>query len=102
MAAILLGARKGRFVDGKVVDMPGHNMPLAALGTIILWVGWYGFNAGSTLAVSGGAAKLASKVAATTTLSAAAAGLTATFVNKGESIRKRRIHRFSFFDRIRI
>lgn len=83
MAAILLGARKGRFVGGKTVDMPGHNMPLAALGTIILWVGWYGFNAGSTLAVSGGAAKLASKVAATTTLSAAAAGLTATFVNKG-------------------
>jgi len=82
MAAILLGARKGRFVGGKTVDMPGHNMPLAVLGVIILWVGWYGFNAGSTLAVSGGAAKLASKVATTTTLAAASSGLTAVFVNK--------------------
>ena len=65
--------------------MPGHNVPLAILGVIILWVGWYGFNAGSTLAVVGGASKLASKVATTTTLSAAAAGLTTTFVNKGGS-----------------
>jgi len=50
---ILLGARKGRYTsDGRVVAMPGCNMPLATLGTFILWLGWFGFNGGSELMVS--------------------------------------------------
>ncbi|MFP4509366.1 MAG: ammonium transporter [Spirochaetaceae bacterium] len=51
--AIVLGARKGKYVkkDGKttVKAIPGHNIPLAALGVFILWFGWFGFNGGSTL-----------------------------------------------------
>lgn len=47
---ILLGARKGKYSkDGKINAIPGANMPLAALGTLILWMGWFGFNGGSVL-----------------------------------------------------
>jgi len=47
---ILLGARKGKYgTDGKVNAMPGANLPLATLGTFILWMGWFGFNGGSVL-----------------------------------------------------
>lgn len=50
--AILLGARKGKYnADGSVNAMPGSNMPLAALGTFILWLGWFGFNGASQLAM---------------------------------------------------
>ena len=50
---ILLGARAGRYTsDGRAVAMPGCNMPLATLGTFILWLGWFGFNGGSELIVS--------------------------------------------------
>ena len=50
--AIVLGARYGRYTaDGKVVAMPGSSMPLATLGTFILWLGWFGFNGGSQLAM---------------------------------------------------
>ncbi|MEJ2462155.1 MAG: ammonium transporter [Candidatus Thiodiazotropha sp.] len=50
---ILLGARKGKYTaDGKVNAIPGANMPLATLGTFILWLGWFGFNGGSELIVS--------------------------------------------------
>ncbi len=48
--AIILGPRLGKYVDGKVIAMPGSNIPLAALGTFILWFGWFGFNGGSQLA----------------------------------------------------
>ncbi|MEM9009842.1 MAG: ammonium transporter [Pseudomonadota bacterium] len=47
--AIILGARTGKYRDGRVVPMPGSNMPLATLGTFILWLGWFGFNGGSQL-----------------------------------------------------
>ena len=46
---LLLGARIGKFRDGKAVPIPGHSIPLAILGVIILWVGWMGFNPGSFL-----------------------------------------------------
>jgi Amt family ammonium transporter len=50
--AILLGARKGKYgPDGKVNAIPGSNLPLATLGTFILWLGWFGFNGGSQLAL---------------------------------------------------
>ncbi len=51
---ILLGARKGKYkADGSVNAIPGANMPLATLGTFILWMGWFGFNGGSTLKLGG-------------------------------------------------
>lgn len=77
VGAIVLGPRRGKFnSDGTVNATPGHNMTIALLGVLILWVGWYGFNAGSTLCIVGSCAKLASKVAVTTTISAAFAGMT--------------------------
>lgn len=52
IGAAMVGPRRGKFVDGKPRVIPGHNLPLSALGTFILWFGWYGFNAGSTLSAS--------------------------------------------------
>ena len=49
--AIVLGPRLGRYMDGKTIPMPGANLPLATLGTFILWLGWFGFNGGSQLAM---------------------------------------------------
>ena len=50
--AIVLGPRKGKYsADGKMHPMPGSNLPLATLGTFILWLGWFGFNGGSQLAL---------------------------------------------------
>ncbi|WP_240432438.1 ammonium transporter [Rubrobacter indicoceani] len=64
---LLLGPRLGKYDDeGRPVTIPGHNMPLAVLGVLILWVGWYGFNAGSTMA----ATTQIADVALTTTLAA--------------------------------
>ena len=48
--AIILGARIGKYKDGKTIPMPGSNLALATLGTFILWLGWFGFNGGSQLA----------------------------------------------------
>lgn len=49
--ALFLGARRGKYkTDGTVSPIPGHNMTLATLGTFILWLGWFGFNPGSTMA----------------------------------------------------
>ena len=49
--AIILGPRLGKYKDGKVVPMPGANLPIATLGVFILWLGWFGFNGGSQLAM---------------------------------------------------
>lgn len=53
---IVLGARKRKFKGGRVNPIPGHNMTSAALGVLILWLGWFGFNPGSTMAAMDGAA----------------------------------------------
>jgi ammonium transporter, Amt family len=75
--ALLLGPRIGKFGhDGRANAIPGHNMPYAVLGTLILWFGWFGFNPGSTLGVvSGGRVGFFGYVALTTNLAAAAGGL---------------------------
>lgn len=82
MGAIVLGPRMGKYVknEGKVVvkALPGHNIPLAALGVFILWFGWYGFNPGSTL--SGTSTDIA-RVAVTTTLAGAAGGVGAMMIS---------------------
>jgi Amt family ammonium transporter len=49
IGAIMLGARKGKYVDGKINPIPGHSMPLATIGVFLLWLGWFGFNGGSVL-----------------------------------------------------
>jgi len=51
--AIVVGARIGKYRDGKPQPIPGHSMPLAILGVLLLWVGWMGFNAGSFLGAEG-------------------------------------------------
>jgi len=75
--AILLGPRIGKFGrDGRANPIPGHNMPYAVLGTIILWFGWFGFNPGSTLGVvSGDRIGYFGYVALTTNLAAAAGAI---------------------------
>jgi len=79
MGAWLLGARIGKYTpDGSAHALPGHNIPLAALGVFILWFGWFGFNPGSTLSMTGeGMAELAARVALNTNISAAAAAVSA-------------------------
>ena len=49
MGALILGPRIGKYKDGRTIPMLGSNLPLAALGTFILWMGWFGFNGGSQL-----------------------------------------------------
>jgi ammonium transporter, Amt family len=73
--AIVAGPRFGKYVNGKVNALPGHSIPLAALGVFLLWFGWFGFNAGSTTTgdVSIG------YIAVTTNLAAAAGALLAMF-----------------------
>lgn len=70
---ILLGARSGRFVDGKPVVMHGSSLPLATLGVFILWFGWFGFNGASQLALGSAADAVAvSQIFANTNMAAAA------------------------------
>ncbi|MEM9482567.1 MAG: ammonium transporter [Cyanobacteria bacterium P01_F01_bin.116] len=73
--AAILGPRIGKYQDGQVNAIPGHNMSIATLGCLILWIGWFGFNPGSELAASGAVPY----IAVTTNLAAAAGGVAATF-----------------------
>jgi ammonium transporter, Amt family len=74
--ALLLGPRIGKF-DGKRGNaIPGHNIPYAVLGTLILWFGWFGFNPGSTLSVDFGGFGFFAYVAMTTNIAAAAGAVT--------------------------
>ena len=75
MGAFMVGPRIGKYVDGKSVAIPGHNIPMAMLGGFILWVGWYGFNPGSELALD----DTSLYTTITTTFSGAAGGLSALF-----------------------
>ena len=78
---LLLGPRKGKYkADGTINPIPGANMPLATLGTFILWMGWFGFNGGSTLQLSG--ISVANEVASVflNTNAAAAGGLIAALI----------------------
>ncbi len=78
---ILLGARKGKYgAGGTVHAIPGANLPLATLGTFILWMGWFGFNGGSELKVSDVESANAVALVFTNTNLAAAAGLVAALV----------------------
>ena len=88
VAAIILGPRKGRFYDedGNPLETPNtfqaHSVALQILGTFILWVGWYGFNPGSALAIDNpDSAATAALCAVTTTIAAAAACVTAMFTD---------------------
>ncbi|MCM4158054.1 ammonium transporter [Gramella sp. AN32] len=72
IAIWLLGARIGKFKDGKIGAFPGHSMPMATAGVIILWLGWFGFNGGSVLSADPG---LTSLTLVTTCLAAAAGGV---------------------------
>ena len=75
VAAFMVGPRIGKYVNGKVLPIPGHNQVLATLGVFILWFGWFGFNGGSQLAWGGADAIGASTVVLLTNLAAAAGGL---------------------------
>lgn len=66
---IILGPRLGKYKKGKVSPIPGHSMPLAAIGVFLLWLGWFGFNGGSVLSADPG---LVSLVLVTTSLAASA------------------------------
>jgi Amt family ammonium transporter len=78
--AIVLGPRLGRFVQGKSIPMPGHNIAFAALGVFILWIGWYGFNPGSQLYYTGAVNAEATTYIALTTTIAASAGAVAAMI----------------------
>jgi Amt family ammonium transporter len=82
VGAAVLGPRIGKYVKGKPVAIPGHNLLLGALGVFILWLGWFGFNPGSQLAASGSEnAVTISKIFMTTNLSAAAGCVTSMLIS---------------------
>lgn len=77
--AIVLGPRIGKYAkDGRAKAIPGHNIPIAALGVFILWFGWFGFNPGST---TSGTNLSIGRIAVTTNLAAAAGSFTALFLS---------------------
>lgn len=78
VGAIMLGPRIGRYQQGKSVAMPGHNLAISTLGGLILWLGWFGFNPGSTLAAD---AVQISHVTLTTNLAGAVGGIAATLTS---------------------
>jgi Amt family ammonium transporter len=78
---LLLGARKGKYgADGQTNAIPGANLPMATLGTFILWMGWFGFNGGSVLATSGVESANAVAVVFMNTNAAASGGLIAAML----------------------
>ncbi len=78
VAVYLLGARIGKFENGKTQAIPGHNIPIATAGVLILWLGWFGFNGGSVLSAD---PELTSITLVTTCLAAAAGGVVAALAS---------------------
>ena len=76
--AALLGARRGKYVNGRPMAIAPSNMPAAAIGVFLLWFGWFGFNGGSVLSADPG---LVSLVLVTTSMAAAAGGLAAALIS---------------------
>ena len=77
VGAFILGPRLGKYQNGRISAIPGHNMGFATLGCLILWIGWFGFNPGSELAATANVPY----IAVTTNLAAAAGGVAATFTS---------------------
>jgi Amt family ammonium transporter len=75
--ALIIGARRGKYAGGRVNPMPGSSLPLATLGTFILWLGWFGFNGGSQLAMGSAADVIAIANIYVNTNMAAAGGVVA-------------------------
>ncbi len=81
VGAIIIGARTGKYgPDGRVNAMPGANLPLATVGTFILWMGWFGFNGGSQLALGSALDVSAIAIVFVNTNLAAAAGVVAAML----------------------
>lgn len=78
VAVWLLGARLGKFKNGKSLAIFGHNIPFATAGVLILWLGWFGFNGGSVLSAD---PTLTSLTLVTTCLAAAAGGISAAMTS---------------------
>ena len=78
VAVYLLGSRIGKFKNGKPQAIPGHSIPLATAGVLILWLGWFGFNGGSVLSAD---PELTSLTLVTTCLAAAAGGVVSALVS---------------------
>jgi Amt family ammonium transporter len=78
VGAMLLGPRIGKYVNGKPQAIPGHNLALATLGCLILWIGWYGFNPGSWLSMG----PEVPYIAVTTTLGAAGGAIAGTLTSQ--------------------
>jgi Amt family ammonium transporter len=72
IGVIVLGPRLGKFRKNRITPIPGHSMPLAAIGVFLLWLGWFGFNGGSVLSADAG---LVSLVLVTTSLAASAGAI---------------------------
>ena len=81
VGAIIVGPRLGKYTNGKSNAIPGHNLLLGALGVLILWLGWFGFNGGSELAISGDSANAVAGILITTNLAAAAGAIAAMCVS---------------------
>jgi Amt family ammonium transporter len=75
---LVLGPRFGKYANGRIKPIPGHNLSMATLGTFVLWFGWFGFNPGSTMSADPMAI---SHVAITTNMAAAMATLSATLLS---------------------
>ncbi|HBK64211.1 MAG TPA: ammonium transporter, partial [Cyanobacteria bacterium UBA11166] len=77
MGAAILGPRLGKYQDDQIIALPGHNMSIATLGCLILWLGWFGFNPGSTMAADPNAI---AHIAITTNTAGAFGGVASTIV----------------------
>jgi Amt family ammonium transporter len=80
VGAAFVGPRIGKYAKGKPRAIPGHSLVFSALGVFLLWLGWFGFNGGSTLSVTGSAYESVGKIFLNTNLAAAIGGIVAMTV----------------------